>query len=492
MNCIICINNYFITEDTKSCYEKVIDNYYLDNVTNILRRCHHNCKSCYSKPINYTFMNCITCPNNYYLTEDTDSCYDKVIDNYYLDNTTYILRRCHPNCKSCYSQPINDTYMNCISCPNNYYLTEDTDACYNEVIDNYFFDFNTKKLRRCHPNCLRCSSKPINNTFMNCLTCYHNYFITEDTKSCYNIIINNYYLDVNTLTLRRCHPNCFLCSNAPKSDKFMNCLTCKKNYYMTEDTNSCYKRAIDNYYFDTNMYKKCHQNCLYCYNITDKETFINCLECYNFYVTEDKNTCYNYIKNNIYNFYNLSNNDKEENIYYEIPMDDHFIKLTTSTFMVKNFNTNKTTINLNKCESLLKKAYNIPENISLYIMILDVEEEGMKIPKVEYEVFKLNEENNLEKLNLSYCKGENVEVSIPVTINGSIDLYNSSSGYYNDICYLTTSKYNTDICLKDRRQEFIDNNLTLCEENCFLKDYDYINKKAKCSCKIKLNLIKRN
>jgi len=121
-------------------------------------------------------------------------------------------------------------------------------------------------------------------------------------------------------------------------------------------------------------------------------------------------------------------------------------------------------------------------------MILDVEENGMKIPKVEYEVYKINQENSLIKLNLNVCKNNKIEISIPIEINDNIDIYNSSSGYYNDICYITTSVYGTDISLKDRRKEYIDNNLTLCEENCILIDYDYIYKSAKCSCEVKIEL----
>ena len=95
-----------------------------------------------------------------------------------------------------------------------------------------------------------------------------------------------------------------------------------------------------------------------------------------------------------------------------------------------------------------------------------------------YEVFNLNEEYNLIQLNLSLCQNEKIEISIPVNINEDIDKYNSSSGYYNDICYPSTSNYGTDICLNDRREGFIDNNLTLCEENCDLIYYDYNYKKA--------------
>ena len=118
---------------------------------------------------------------------------------------------------------------------------------------------------------------------------------------------------------------------------------------------------------------------------------------------------------------------------------------------------------------------------------MNIEEKGMKIPKVEYEVYHKINKTNLMILNLTLCKNEKIEILIPVIIKDSIDIYNPKSGYYNDICYIYTSIYGTDICLKDRRNEFIKNNLLLCEENCDLIDYDYIYLRAKCSCEVKLN-----
>ena len=55
----------------------------------------------------------------------------------------------------------------------------------------------------------------------------------------------------------------------------------------------------------------------------------------------------------------------------------------------------------------------------------------------------------------------------------NLEKYNSSSDYYTDICSTTTSESGTDITLNDRKNDFIDNNLTLCEEDCDLEDYDY-------------------
>ena len=94
----------------------------------------------------------------------------------------------------------------------------------------------------------------------------------------------------------------------------------------------------------------------------------------------------------------------------------------------------------------------------------------------------------IEILNLSLCEGLNIELSIPVIINDNIEKYNPKSNYYNDICTRATSESNTDIILNDRRNEFINKNMSLCENNCELIDYDNYNKKAKCSCQVKNTL----
>ena len=294
MNCLECINNYYMTEDTNSCYNKVIDNYYLDN--NILRRCHSNCKRCTSKATNNTFMNCLECQINLYLTEDTNSCYSSVLDYYYLDNN--ILRRCYSDCKKCISKSINNTFMNCFECKDHYYMTEDTKSCYNIVIENYFLNRNI--LRRCHPRCKRCNSIKINEDIMNCIECLNNFYLTEDTGSCYENIIDNYFLDNNKI-LRRCHSNCKRCNSKPINESYMNCSECINNYYKTEDTNSCYNKVIDNYYLDNNILRRCHPKCKRCSSKEINNTFMNCFECIdNFYLTEDTNSCYDQVIENYY------------------------------------------------------------------------------------------------------------------------------------------------------------------------------------------------
>ena len=336
-----------MTEDTKSCYNTTIDNYYLDGT--LLKRCHSKCLTCTSAPINEDNMNYIICQPNFYLDEETKSCYDSVNNSNYLEDG--ILKDCHSKCLTCLSGPINDSYMNCETWISNYYLIEDTKSCYNKVIDNYYLDNNI--LRKCHPDCL----KYYNNLNINCTICQPNYYLTEDTKSCYNEIIDNYYLD-NTI-LKKCHPNCLRCISAPINDSYMNCETCRTNYHLMEDTKSCYNEILHNYNRDenkeeNNILKKCNSSCL--------EISIE-----------------SQIKVLISNF-NSSDIDNGNDI--QIKEKDILITITNTENQKNNKNKNESTINLGECENKLKTVYNIPNKSSLYIIKYDINQFGMKIPNI--------------------------------------------------------------------------------------------------------------
>ena len=63
--------------------------------------------------------------------------------------------------------------------------------------------------------------------------------------------------------------------------------------------------------------------------------------------------------------------------------------------------------------------------------------------------------------------------------------YNPYGTYYNDICHSYNMELDFDMTLFDRKGEFNNNNMSLCEANCTYKGYDNDNKKAKCECPIK-------
>ena len=151
-------------------------------------------------------------------------------------------------------------------------------------------------------------------------------------------------------------------------------------------------------------------------------------------------------------------------------------------------NKNITSINLGKCEDKLRGKYNIPEHASLYILKIDVDQKGMDLPKIEYEVYYPLYNANLIKLDLDVCKDTKVEFIYPSSMKGNMDLFNASSGYFNDICYTFTTDKNTDLSLKERQKDFVEKNKTKCEELCDFKELDEINQKVICACEVKINL----
>ena len=213
----------------------------------------------------------------------------------------------------------------------------------------------------------------------------------------------------------------------------------------------------------------------------------NVINCYNMnssQLLKNKTGLYQHIINYLINEFNMTDiNSGNDN---KISGENIIIKLTSTNNQKNNEESNDVTMDLGQCENILKNNYNIPNDDTLYILQIISEEEGMKIPKIEYEVYyPLNNSNDLTKLNLELCKDSKIEISIPVKINEPLDKYNPKSDYYNDICHKTTSESGTDISLKDRQNEFVNNNISLCEENCDLIEYNYEKEKAKCSCDIK-------
>ena len=89
------------------------------------------------------------------------------------------------------------------------------------------------------------------------------------------------------------------------------------------------------------------------------------------------------------------------------------------------------------------------------------------------------------KFSISICSNVKIDIHVPIKITDNIDKYNSSSGYYNDICYTTTSDSGTDISLNDRKEDYINGNKAVCQDDCVFLYYDDKNQKAQCSCKVK-------
>ena len=62
-------------------------------------------------------------------------------------------------------------------------------------------------------------------------------------------------------------------------------------------------------------------------------------------------------------------------------------------------------------------------------------------------------------------------------------IYDKNNPIYNDICSPYSSKDGVDMILKDLQQEYIDNNKSLCDEDCEFDGYE--NNQVECNCDIK-------
>ena len=66
------------------------------------------------------------------------------------------------------------------------------------------------------------------------------------------------------------------------------------------------------------------------------------------------------------------------------------ITLTTTDKQKNNDNKNMITIDFSECETILRNVYKIPDDNKIYMKKIDIKQEGMKIPKTEYDVYIAN------------------------------------------------------------------------------------------------------
>ena len=451
--------------------------------------CDSNCNTCKTNA-----TNCLTCHSGAYLT------------------SSHICEGCPSICKEC------ENSYKCTSCINNYFLydyecldcnvncktTSDGCKC-NSCGVGYYLD--KYQCLQCDSLCITCLQQDL------CTQCIPDYYKKENDPlnsgqsfKCYKEP-DGYYLDNDIY--KECYQSCKECS-IRGNKTYHNCSECKVNLSFEVKRNeyiNCYENCSNYYYFDggdnfhCTFNKSCPDN--YPYLLENK---FECIEI----ILDD------ILSNLLGNGLNGTESREEQIIFYDnilSTLDDAFTsgkydtsdiengieqilkaeKLTitfTTTQNQKNninnnINNNMTTIDLGECETLLRESYHIPDSERLYIKKIDVIQEGMKTVKVEYEVYAKLFGTKLISLNLTVCEKSQVSISIPITITDQLEKLNSSSSYYNDVCYTTTSEDGTDITVKDRQNDFIDKDRVICQDGCYFSEYDYGNSRANCSCNIK-------
>ena len=380
--------------------------------------------------------------------------------------------------------------------------------CYNEI-KGYYLDKNDSLFKKCYDTCETCEIKG-DNIIHNCLKCKTNFsieFKINNYSNCYENCSYYYYFD---------------------NESYFHCtinFSCPNEYpILLKDKNECIKIKANNYMTSEIIYNLYTTSVLLKEEISSINNQIN--ESVEIEQTETIKIIFNfdnilqdilakYIKNETknvmtkeeeINYYNEVIK-KVESIFTDINFDTSnidngneqiiktqkiMITLTTTQNQKDEFNNgnnNMTILDIGNCEKDLRDYYNISDDKKIYMKKMDIMQEGMKIPKIEYDVYcKLNN-TNLIKLNISVYKNSQVSFSIPIEISENVDKLNSSSDYFNDICYTSTSDSGTDISLEDRKKVFINENKIICQEDCYFSEYNSNTKKVKCSCDVKQSSI---
>jgi hypothetical protein len=180
----------------------------------------------------------------------------------------------------------------------------------------------------------------------------------------------------------------------------------------------------------------------------------------------------------------------ENDFVYQITTTEKEKELLTGNVVDSNYSLS--IIDFSECEQLLKKEYNINENVSLVILKMEKMTDETSEKNIQYQIY---EPFNMTLLNMSICEDTDITVYIPYTLEGEdlelyqdlldngYNIFNKNDKFYNDICTPFTSADGTDIPLSARQKYIYEQYSNLCQENCELTDYNPDTKLISCNCK---------
>ena len=415
-----------------------------------------------------------------------------------------------------HQKKINEEATECFDkCDKKY---EFNSICYDKCPYGIFYD-EKNSVEKCKCEDDKCSAclnlEKVNNL---CISCNNSFYPIENDPinigpyiNCYKNPVG-YYLDKseeNNYIYKLCYEKCKTCE-IKGDDTNNNCIECSTDYpfgIQINDYLNCYPNCEYYYYFDEKGNYHCTEK-LSCPNEYNKLVVIR-FECIKDCELDNENKyefnfkCYpksqteeiikaeieaqNKIKEKFekgFTSENFDTTELEDGKEAISQTDKMTITLTTTDNQkINSKNDTSSKVNIGPCEDILRKVYNISEDKQLFMMKIDVPQKGMDIPKIEFDIYcKLNG-SNLVKLNKSHCRNVKAELSVHVILKDDIEKLNTSSRFYNDICYvIEDGTYKT---REDRKREYIEGNKAVCQDGCVFSDYDYETLRAKCSCEIK-------
>ena len=297
------------------------------------------------------------------------------------------------------------------------------------------------------------------------------YFYEEENK-CLETITEGFYLfDGKNKIIKKCHKSCKLCVQGPNSIS-NNCQKCYNNsYYLLEG--NCINDILCP---ETDpLFNKVLNKCV---KLCSVEELINGICIINRVTDKALEILNENIRQIMYNHtINSSTNIiiKGDNIIYQI----------STMYNIKNNYNNISSIDIGNCENKIKEEFDLD-----YLSVLKTDIIFNNATIVKYELFNPKKQ---EKIDLSICKEDKIEIFVPVKLNNEFisnyykliekghDILNKYDLFYNDICTQFTSKYDTDLNLYDRKIEYYNN---FCQLGCEYKKIYLNEKKVQCECQI--------
>ena len=352
--------------------------------------------------------------------------------------------------------------------------------CFNEETKpiNFFFNKETEEYEPCYETCRTCNYKG-NATINNCTTCDFDGIFRpgENSTNCVKECKYRYY--ITPYGQYKCTKDKECTSEASlyirEKDKCIN--ECKlDDTYIYQYNGECIKECPENKNPDNNNI---------CVDI-NKET---CSIDVNEYDIDSNLTTENLelIAKTFAKEYLYTNN--------HISLFKHELYLITlykNKDCITDLGLNIPKIDFGNCIEIVKGQYNIEND--LLILIIEKYIEGNSI--ILYSLYDPKTGDKLDTINLCNKEKITIEESIIMALNSTninlddllklteqnINLFNTSSDFYNDICFHFESPNGKDITLRDRLLDYYPN-ITLCNEGCFCEGINLTSMMAICQCK---------
>ena len=404
-------------------------------------------------------------------------CYDTIPEGTYLYNSKYNLLKVVVETPT--TVPENDLCDKSENLyPVNYGNSITKIICYNknDQIPRLYFDSINEEFKPCFETCLTCSVAG-NKSYHNCITCESGYRLKPEGSPKNNCVADCPYYYYTSYNQYKCKDNL----PCPKEARLLvanknKCISdCKnddtyKYQYNGECFIDCPKGTTKNNYI-------CEDENSDSYTLTKTELDLN----YTIFINEIDNLILNYATEFSYTNYHVAEYKSKEFDAIIYKDKDSITKLSLD-FPSFNFGT---------CYEKVQGQNNITEDL---IVVVINEKDDDSNPSTSYSFF---DPYTGEKLDTSKCSEDTIIVKenilalldknssnyedIIKLIEQSINIFDTKSDFYTDICFDYDLDSDKDIALKDRLSLFYPN-ISLCDSGCNQTSVDLVNMTAKCEC----------